>query len=150
MTHDPYANPRKTTTIRRLGAVDIAALREAVLARLKAIELFKSQPKGSKDIVSLDAIFISLCTLATARAGAGSAQQTRTVARPGSQQPPAPWFVETLAALKGKGESITVARFLMFANRFPVKRMDQVNAARWLRDAGYIPRKTGGNLVFDL
>ncbi|UXB29130.1 hypothetical protein K7568_04790 [Stenotrophomonas maltophilia] len=118
--------------------------------RLKAIELFKSQPKGSKDIVSLDAIFISLCTLATAWAGAGSAQQTRTVARPGSQQPPAPWFVETLAALKGKGESITVARFLMFANRFPVKRMDQVNAARWLRDAGYIPRKTGGNLVFDL
>jgi len=28
--------------------------------------------------------------------------------------------------------------------------MDHVNAARWLRDAGYIPRKTGGNLVFDL
>jgi len=118
--------------------------------RLKAIELFKSQPKGSKDTVSLDASCIALCTLATARAGAGSAQQARTVARPGNQQPPAPWFVETLAALKGKGESITVARFLMFANRFPVKRMDQVNAARWLRDAGYIPRKTGGNLVFDL
>ena len=33
--------------------------------RLKAIELFKSQPKGGKDIVSLDAIFISLCTLAS-------------------------------------------------------------------------------------
>ena len=32
MTSDPYANPRKTTTIRRLGPVDIAALREAVLA----------------------------------------------------------------------------------------------------------------------
>ncbi len=116
--------------------------------RLKAIELFKSQPKGSKDTVSLDAIFISLCSLA--RAGDGSSTQARTVARPGRQQPPAPWFTETLAALKGKGESITVARFLMFANRFPVKRMDQVNAARWLRDAGYIPRKTGGNLVFDL
>lgn len=43
--------------------------------RLKAIELFKSQPKGSKDTVSLDAIFISLCTLATARAGAGSASR---------------------------------------------------------------------------
>lgn len=118
--------------------------------RLKAIELFKSQPKGSKDNVSLDAIFISLCTLATAQTDAGSTRQARTGARPGNQQPPAPWFVETLAALKGKGESITVARFLMFANRFPVKRMDQVNAARWLRDAGYIPRKTGGNLVFDL
>ncbi|HEL3178893.1 TPA: hypothetical protein UME25_004717 [Stenotrophomonas maltophilia] len=116
--------------------------------RLKAIELFKSQPKGGKDVVSLDAIFISLCSLA--RAGDGSSTQARTVARPGRQQPPAPWFTETLAALKGKGESITVARFLMFANRFPVKRMDQVNAARWLRDAGYIPRKTGGNLVFDL
>ncbi|HGM6067430.1 TPA: hypothetical protein ACKP39_004341 [Stenotrophomonas maltophilia] len=118
--------------------------------RLKAIELFKSQPKGGKDIVSLDAIFISLCSQACAQAGDGSTTQARTVARPGRQQPPAPWFTETLAALKGKGESITVARFLMFANRFPVKRMDQVNAARWLRDAGYIPRKTGGNLVFDL
>jgi hypothetical protein len=42
--------------------------------------------------------------------------------------------------LKGKGESITVARFLMFANRFPVKRMDQVNAARWLRDAAATSR----------
>jgi hypothetical protein len=29
---DVYANPRKTTTIRRLGAVDIAALKTAVLA----------------------------------------------------------------------------------------------------------------------
>jgi hypothetical protein len=118
--------------------------------RQKAIELFKSQPKGGKDIVSLDAIFISLCSLANAQTGTGNALQPRTATRPGSQQPPAPWFTETLAALKGKGESITVARFLMFANRFPVKRMDQVNAARWLRDAGYIPRKTGGNLVFDL
>lgn len=32
MVHDPYANPRKTTSIRRLGPVDIAALRAAVLA----------------------------------------------------------------------------------------------------------------------
>ncbi|SMR70460.1 MULTISPECIES: hypothetical protein [Stenotrophomonas] len=118
--------------------------------RQKAIALFKSQPKGGKDIVSLDAIFISLCSLAGAQSEAAGAKQARTAARPGNQQPPAPWFIETLAALKGKGESITVARFLMFANRFPVKRMDQVNAARWLRDAGYIPRKTGGNLVFDL
>jgi hypothetical protein len=118
--------------------------------RQKAIALFKSQPKGGKDIVSLDAIFISLCSLASAQPEATAAKQARTTARPGNQQPPAPWFIETLAALKGKGESITVARFLMFANRFPVKRMDQVNAARWLRDAGYIPRKTGGNLVFDL
>jgi len=29
---DPYANPRKTATIRRLGAVDIAELKAAVLA----------------------------------------------------------------------------------------------------------------------
>jgi hypothetical protein len=118
--------------------------------RQKAIALFKSQPKGGKDIVSLDAIFISLCSLASTQSEAAAAKQARTAARPGNQQPPAPWFIETLAALKGKGESITVARFLMFANRFPVKRMDQVNAARWLRDAGHIPRKTGGNLVFDL
>lgn len=32
MAHDPYTNPRKTTTIRRLGPVDIAALKAAVLA----------------------------------------------------------------------------------------------------------------------
>ena len=31
MTHDPYANPRKTKTIRRLGPVGIAALRDAVM-----------------------------------------------------------------------------------------------------------------------
>jgi len=60
--------------------------------RQKAIELFKSQPKGGKDIVSLDAIFISLCSLANARAETGTTRQERTAARPGSQQPPAPWF----------------------------------------------------------
>lgn len=32
MNRDPYANPRKTTTIRRLGPADIAALKAAVLA----------------------------------------------------------------------------------------------------------------------
>lgn len=37
MSHDPYANPRKTTTIRRLGAVDIAALKVAVLAIPEAV-----------------------------------------------------------------------------------------------------------------
>ena len=37
MSHDPYANPRKTTTIRRLGAVDIAALKAAVLAIPEAV-----------------------------------------------------------------------------------------------------------------
>ncbi|HDS0948121.1 TPA: hypothetical protein QDZ34_004309 [Stenotrophomonas maltophilia] len=116
--------------------------------RQKAIELFKSQPKDGKNTISLDAIFIALCNV-QAHPEADS-KADRTAVRPGNQQPPAPWFTETLAALKGKGESVTVARFLMFANRFPVKRMDQVNAARWLRDAGHIPRKTGGNLVFDL
>lgn len=37
MSHEPYANPRKTTTIRRLGAVDIAALKAAVLAIPEAV-----------------------------------------------------------------------------------------------------------------
>lgn len=32
MHHDPYANPRKTTSIRRLGPVDATALKAAVLA----------------------------------------------------------------------------------------------------------------------
>lgn len=37
MSHDPHANPRKTTTIRRLGPVDIAALRAAALAIPEAV-----------------------------------------------------------------------------------------------------------------
>jgi hypothetical protein len=37
MAHDPYANPRKTTSIRRLGPVDIAALKAAVLAIPEAV-----------------------------------------------------------------------------------------------------------------
>jgi hypothetical protein len=37
MAHDLYANPRKTTTIRRLGPVDIAALKTAVLAIPEAV-----------------------------------------------------------------------------------------------------------------
>ena len=32
MTSEPAPNPRKTSTVRRLGSVDVAALREAVLA----------------------------------------------------------------------------------------------------------------------
>ena len=35
--HDPFANPRKTTAIRPLGPVDIAALRTAVLALPEAV-----------------------------------------------------------------------------------------------------------------
>ena len=37
MAQDPYANPRKTTSIRRLGPVDIAALKAAVLAIPEAV-----------------------------------------------------------------------------------------------------------------
>lgn len=37
MSHAPYVNPRKTITIRRLGAVDIAALKTAVLAIPEAV-----------------------------------------------------------------------------------------------------------------
>lgn len=128
--------------------------------RDKAVELFQAQPEKDKNKISLDAIFGGLCAqdaaaiVVGATAGAflpersPSAVKNATV--PGAQQQPATWFTETLEALKGKGEVITIPRFLMFANRFPVKRMDQVNAARWLREAGYMPRKTGGQLVFDI
>lgn len=37
MAQDPYANPRKTTTIRRLAPVDIAALKAAVRAIPEAV-----------------------------------------------------------------------------------------------------------------
>ncbi|WP_323162843.1 hypothetical protein [Stenotrophomonas maltophilia] len=118
--------------------------------RDQAVELFSSQPKNDKANVSVDAIFIALCSASAKPAALVEPVKAGVTAMPGRKQPPAPWFTETLNALKGKGEAVTVPRFLLYANRFPVKRMDQVNAARWLRDAGYIPRKTGGNLVFDL
>jgi hypothetical protein len=124
---------------------DFKAIRE------QAIALFSSQPKSDKGNVSVDAIFIALCGAATQPSVAqDAAKGAQLTALPGRKQPPAAWFTETLSALKGKGEAVTVPRFLLYANRFPVKRMDQVNAARWLREAGYTPRKTGGNLVFDL
>lgn len=113
--------------------------------REKALELHATQP--SKGRLSLDAVFTAIVA---AEAANPKPQAVRPTSAPGRTAPPAPWFTETLAALKGKGESMTVSRFLLYADRFPVKRMDQINAARWLREAGIEPRKSGGNLIFDI
>lgn len=112
--------------------------------RETAAKLHDAQPKG-KGAISMDAIFIALASAQNVTASTAAATP-----RPGREQPPADWFTETLQKVAGKGEAMTVSRFLMYAGRFPVKRMDQINAVRWLKEAGHVPRKTGGQLVFDL
>ncbi len=75
----PAANPRKTTTVRKLGPVDIAALRTAVLAIPEAIWEAENAGKPNK-FEALNAtrhiVFRFIDSPAT---GAGP-----TIARPGS------------------------------------------------------------------
>jgi len=124
--------------------------------REQAISLFHTQPLKAKEKVSLDTIFISL-SLASALQGSvekvekKSHPTSRPETRTGRDAPAEDWFIDTLAKLKKAGEKgLTIERFLLVAKRFPLTRMDRINAARWLREAGHIPRKTGGNLIFDL
>jgi len=119
-------------------------------ARDQAITLFHTQPPRAKDRISLDAIFMSI-----AMHGAVDDAERRAPIRPetrtGREAPPEEWFETTLAKLKKSAEkNVTIERFLLVAGRFPITRMDRINVARWLREAGHIPRKTGGNLIFDL
>jgi hypothetical protein len=109
--------------------------------RKKAAELHKGQE--GRDRVSLDACFIALA-LDDAIIRAELPKVRRA-----SEDEPAPWFHDTLNKLKGTGEKVTVGRFLMLAGKFPATRSDSLNVARWLREAGHTPRKTGGNLLFE-
>ncbi|HHA2674735.1 TPA: hypothetical protein ACOECQ_000802 [Stenotrophomonas maltophilia] len=113
--------------------------------RENALALFETQPNKGKGGISLDAIFLALAAKDGDKAAA-EAPTTRTT----KEMPPAEWFTETLDKLKGKGEAMTISRFLMYAGRFPVKYADQRHAATWLREAGYIPRRIGGQLLFDI
>lgn len=112
--------------------------------RNQAIELFNSQPARDRHTLSLDAIFTAL-VLAEGKGAGTRAQNRRT-----SEETAPAWFEDTLKKLRGSGEAMTVGRFLMLAGKFPATRSDALNASRWLREAGYTPRKTGGNLLFDL
>lgn len=111
--------------------------------RKQAKELYATQG-GEKQKISLDAIFGAL-----ALDNALSRAEPPRVRRATEEEPPE-WFTDTLARLKGSGERITVSRFLMLAGRFPAPRADALAVGRWLRQAGYIPRKTGGNMLFEL
>lgn len=121
--------------------------------RDQAIGLFHSQPAKAKDKISLDAIFVSL-SLTAAMRGHGeqpAAGKTAVKTAPGRHAAPPEWFTETLEKLKASGEKhINVGRFLLVAQRLPAERMDRINVVRWLREAGIVPRKSGGNLIFDL
>jgi hypothetical protein len=105
----------------------------------RAVELHASQGARAKSKVSLDAVFLAL---------AANSPASRRVRKATEEEAPQ-WFHDTLKSLKGTGERITVGRFLMLAGKFPATRSDALNVARWLREAGYTPRKTGGNLLFE-
>jgi hypothetical protein len=108
--------------------------------RAKAGELFSAQPARDKLKVSLDAIFMAL---------ASQAAEPAKVRRTSDEEAPE-WFVDTLKKLRGTGERVTVGRFLLLAGKFPSTRSDALNVGRWLREAGITPRKTGGNMLFEL
>jgi len=118
---------------------DFLALRE------QAISLFEAQPKkkGEPEI-SLDAIFTALNN------SSEPATTTAKVPRRLRDDEPAEWFTKTLEKLKGTGQVVTVSKFLMTAKRWPATRTDQLAAGRWLREAGYQPRKSGGQFLYDL
>lgn len=114
--------------------------------RNQACELFSSQPARDKLKVSLDAVFIALATVEATPRKKSAREQVQRVQEMG----PPEWFEDTLKRLKGSGEKLTVSRFLLLAGQFPATRSDALNVGRWLREAGYVPRKTGGNLLFEL
>lgn len=108
--------------------------------RAKACELYAAQPTRDKLKVSLDAVFVAL---------AARAAEPAKVRRTSDEEAP-DWFIETLKKLRGSGERVTVGRFLLLAGKFPSTRSDALNVGRWLREAGVTPRKTGGNMLFEL
>jgi hypothetical protein len=121
-----------------MKAEDFDSLRKA------AGELFAQQSaRGDKNKVSLDAIFTSLAVAHEVALKTGRQKSAKQEAAP-------EWFTKTFKQLKGKGEAITVSRFLMLAGRFPATRPDALNVGRWLREAGIEPQKVGGNLLFKL
>lgn len=118
--------------------------------RSQAAELYAKQPAKDKNKVSVDAIFVSLAISGAQAETAEPRAKGKGYRRATSEDAPADWFVETLKKLKGTGEAVTAGRFLLLAGRFPATRMDSINTVRWLREAGYTPRRAGGQQLFDL
>lgn len=113
--------------------------------RDQAATLFDSQKPRDKARVSVDSIFLALANDANLQANTGAAKVRRT-----SEEDAPEWFVETLGKLRGSHEKFTVGRFLLLAGRFPATRSDSINVGRWLREAGVTPRKTGGQMLFEV
>jgi hypothetical protein len=121
--------------------------------REQAIKLFHAQPAKAKEKIGLDAIFVSLALAdavqeKVASGGKGTAKNEFRLAR--DDQAP-DWFHETVKKMREAGEKgVTIQRFLLVAKRFPIKRMDRVNVGRWLREEGYVPRRSAGQVLWDL
>jgi hypothetical protein len=114
--------------------------------REQAQTLFASQSARDKARVSVDAIFQALASEHVANVGNGGPQKVRKT----SEEDAPAWFNDTLAKLRGTGEKFTTGRFLLLAGRFPATRSDSINVGRWLREAGITPRKTGGQMLFEV
>lgn len=111
--------------------------------RKQAIALYQAQPKKkSEPELSLDTIFIALSSPSIKR----TTQKYHRV----HKQAAADWFIKTLEKLKGKNVSLTATQFLNRTGRLGATRSDLLATGRWLREAGYLPRKSGGRLLYDL
>lgn len=58
------------------------------------------------------------------------------------------WFAEALDAMKGR--ALTIGRFMVLAGRAPYTRREAAAVGRWLRASGRLPRKSGGDQLFDI
>ena len=92
--------------------------------------------------VSADALFIAIVL---GRRKAGRPKTARNVAMP--SEPPE-WFTQALADLKGR--AMTIGKFVILAGQYPSSMQQKVAIGRWLRASGRMPRKRGGNQVFDI
>lgn len=109
--------------------------------RKQAKELHGMQGK-EKEPLSIDAIFSALAI----SAALNRAMHIRKLTKEEAPE----WFTTTLEKVKAApGQKVTPQRFLMLAGRFPAKREDSLAVTRYLREAGYTPRKSGGNLIFE-
>lgn len=94
-----------------------------------------------KITVSTDAIFNAII-LGKRRVG-----RPRQAAR-GLPDAPPDWFTQSLECLKGR--SLTVGQFLMHSGIIGATKAERNSVGRWLRASGRMPRKRGGEQLFDI
>lgn len=107
--------------------------------REHAITLHGSQ-EGEHQ-VGLDAIFAAVVAHALAARCKPGRKPVEATEAP-------PWFADAVKRLAGR--SVTASQFLVLSGRTPVTDNDRRNVGRWLRDAGYRPKKIAGQLLFQL